>query len=58
MNGNRAHPTTAQGGIKTLGELKNSGYKPVAVKDEIRKNLIEKIRNKENPFRGIIGYDD
>src|SRR6476659_5661661 len=46
------------GKIKTLGELKRSGYKSVAVKDEIRKNLIKKIRNKERPFTGIIGYDD
>src|SRR6516165_9711192 len=44
--------------IKTLGELKRSGYKPVPVKDEIRKNLIECIRNKENTFPGIIGYED
>src|SRR5881392_1826583 len=44
--------------IKTLGQLKRSGYKPVSVKDEIRKNLIEKIRNKENAFKGIIGYED
>jgi magnesium chelatase subunit I len=44
--------------IKTLGELKRSGYKPVPVKDEIRKNLIECIRNKENTFKGIIGYED
>ena len=44
--------------IKTLGELKKSGYKPVPVKDEIRKNLIESLRNKENTFKGIIGYED
>ena len=44
--------------IKTLGELKKSGYKHLSVKDEIRKNLIDKIRSKENPFKGIIGYDD
>jgi len=44
--------------IKTLGELKRSGYKSVAIKDEIRKNLIEKMRVKENPFTGIIGYED
>lgn len=43
---------------KTLGDLKRIGYRSVGVKDEIRKNLIEKIRNKENPFSGIIGYDD
>src|ERR1044071_4628515 len=46
------------GNIKTLGELKKSGYRTVGVKDEIRKNLIEKIRNKENAFSGIIGYED
>lgn len=44
--------------IKTLGELKQSGYKPLSVKDEIRKNLIQRIRNKENPFTGVLGYED
>ena len=38
--------------IKTLGELKRSGYKPLSVKDEIRKNLIEKIRCKAKYFSG------
>src|SRR5438552_3967265 len=51
-------PFRGRGGIKTLGELKKSGYKPVPVKDEIRKNLIESIRNKENTFKGIIGYEN
>ena len=44
--------------IKTLGELKRSGYKSLTIKEEIRKNLIERIRNRENPFTGIIGYDE
>ncbi len=44
--------------IKTLGELKKSGYKPKSVKEEIRDNLIVKIRAKENPFTGIMGYED
>src|SRR3954469_22291805 len=44
--------------IKTLGELKRNGYKPQSIKDEIRKNLIEKIRSKQNPFPGILGYED
>jgi magnesium chelatase subunit I len=44
--------------IKTLGELKKSGYKSLSIKDEIRKNLIEKIGVNENPFTGIIGYED
>jgi magnesium chelatase subunit I len=44
--------------IKTLGELKKSSYKSLSIKEELRKNLIEKIRNKENTFPGIIGYED
>jgi magnesium chelatase subunit I len=44
--------------IKTLGDLKKSGYKPLGIKDEIRKNLIGKIRSKTNPFPGILGYED
>jgi len=44
--------------IKTLGDLKRSGYKNRTIKEEIRENLIEKIRSKENTFPGIIGYED
>lgn len=43
--------------IKTLGELKASGYKVLSVKDEIRKNLVEKIKSKKPIFDGIIGYE-
>ncbi len=42
---------------KTLGELKNSGYKVLSVKDEIRVNLIKKLRAKEQLFPGIVGYE-
>jgi magnesium chelatase subunit I len=44
--------------IKTLGELKKSGYKHKNIKEEIRDNLIRKLHNKENTFPGIIGYED
>ncbi|MFP5039337.1 magnesium chelatase [Parasediminibacterium sp. JCM 36343] len=44
--------------IITLGELKKSGYQPKSIKEEVRKNLIGKIKNKENPFTGILGYED
>jgi magnesium chelatase subunit I len=43
---------------KTLGELKKSGYKSKLIKDELRDNLIEKIKKKENVFKGIIGFED
>src|SRR5215475_11994123 len=44
--------------IKTLGELKKSGYQPKSVKDEIRKNLICKLQKQESTFNGIIGYEE
>jgi magnesium chelatase subunit I len=44
--------------IVTLGELKASGYQPKSIKEELRLNLIRKIKNKENVFEGIWGYED
>ncbi|HEX8356425.1 MAG TPA: magnesium chelatase, partial [Segetibacter sp.] len=44
--------------IKTLGDLKKSGYKHRPIKEEIRENLITKIKAKENTFPGIVGYED
>lgn len=41
----------------TLGELKKSGWQSVSVKEEMRRNLLSKIRNKEELFPGIIGYE-
>ncbi len=43
--------------IKTLGELKATGYSTQSIKDELRENLIAKLRSKEPAFEGIIGYD-
>jgi magnesium chelatase subunit I len=50
-------PTSAESLPKTLGELKQSGYKVLSVKDEIRKNLTLKLKNKEEIFPGIVGYE-
>ena len=44
--------------IKTLGELKKSGYRSKTVKEEIRNNLIRKLRNGDPSFSGIIGYEE
>src|SRR5678816_1333083 len=44
--------------INTLGELKESGYKPKSIKEEIRTNLIKKLQGKQETFTGIIGYED
>ncbi len=44
--------------IKTLGELKKAGYKSKSIKDELRDNLIQKIKNKETTFEGVHGYEN
>jgi len=44
--------------IHTLGELRRSGYRPRPVKQEIRDNLVCKLRSGEALFPGIIGYDE
>jgi magnesium chelatase subunit I len=41
-----------------LGELKESGYRSRPVKDEMRANLIGKLRGGERLFPGIVGYDE
>lgn len=44
--------------IKTLGQLKAAGYEPQTVKQELRRNLIKKLQNKEEVFPGIWGYEE
>ncbi|WBU88719.1 magnesium chelatase [Cellulophaga omnivescoria] len=44
--------------IKTLGDLKKAGYQSKSIKDELRDNLIDKIKNKETTFTGIHGYQN
>src|SRR5256714_9633872 len=42
----------------TIGELRESGYRVLSVKEEMRKNLIRKIRSGEELFPGIIGFEE
>jgi magnesium chelatase subunit I len=44
--------------IKTLEDLLSINYKPVSVNDQLRGNLIIKLKKKQFPYLGIIGYDD
>ena len=44
--------------IKTLGALKKAGYQSLPLKEELRKNLIAKLRDGKKVFEGIIGFDD
>ena len=42
----------------TLGELKSSGWESVPVKEELRRNLVERIRNGDSLFAGLHGYEE
>jgi magnesium chelatase subunit I len=42
----------------TIGQLKASEYRVLSVREEMRKNLIDKLRRGETPFPGVIGYED
>jgi magnesium chelatase subunit I len=42
----------------TLGELKATGYQYLTVKQELRKNLIAKLKKKENLFTNVFGYEE
>ena len=44
--------------INTLGQLVQSGYQSKSIKEEVRDNLVTCLQNKENPFTGILGYED
>jgi magnesium chelatase subunit I len=44
--------------ISTLGELRASGYRPRSVKQELRANLVERLRAGEPLLPGILGYDE
>lgn len=44
--------------IKTLGELKASGYQSKSIKEEIRQNLIQQLKAGTPTFPGIVGYED
>jgi magnesium chelatase subunit I len=48
-----SHPRQA-----TVGQLKETGYQPCSVKDELRRNVIRKLKAGEELFPGIIGYRD
>jgi magnesium chelatase subunit I len=49
---------TSESRPRTLGELKKSGYKVHTVKEELRRNLIERIRAGRPLFDGIYGYEE
>ncbi len=44
--------------ITTLGALKEAGYQPKSVKEELRQNLIRRMKARENIFPGVVGYEE
>ena len=43
---------------KTFGALKKSGYTSKTIKEEIRNNLVERLKDKTNSFDGILGFEE
>ncbi|WP_437230471.1 AAA family ATPase [Planctomicrobium sp. SH661] len=43
---------------KTWGELKQSGYRPVPVKQEMRRNLVRMLKQGVPLFPGVLGYEE
>lgn len=44
--------------IKTFGALKESGYRSRGIKDELRANLIARLKSRKPAFEGIIGFEN
>src|SRR5271169_6721374 len=44
--------------VRTLGGLKAAGYETVPVRIEMRRNLLQRLRDRERILTGIVGYDD
>ncbi len=44
--------------IATLGELRAAGHRPRTVKEEMRANLLARLRSREPFLPGILGYDE
>ncbi|MBA2596467.1 MAG: magnesium chelatase, partial [Chloroflexia bacterium] len=41
----------------TLGALRESGYESHSIREEMRENLIARLRRGDHLFPGIVGYD-
>lgn len=44
--------------INTVGQLLEISYKEANVDEQMRRNLVAKRRRNENPYRGIVGFDE
>src|SRR4051812_7786920 len=49
---------TSQNQPATLGELRESGYQVLPVREELRQNLVAKLRANEPIISGVMGYEE
>jgi magnesium chelatase subunit I len=49
---------SAEGRPATVGELRAAGFRYRTVKEELRENLLARMRSGEPRFPGVVGYDD
>jgi len=43
---------------RTLGALRATGHEHVGVKEELRRNLLQRMRSGEDRFPGVVGYEE
>jgi magnesium chelatase subunit I len=43
---------------ETLGALRDSGWESIPIREELRRNAVDKIRNNEPMFPSILGYEN
>ena len=48
----------AKAKAKNIGKLREAGYHVSSVKEEMRRNLIQRIKKKEELLPGIVGYEE
>ena len=46
----------AKAKAKNIGKLREAGYHVSSVKEEMRRNIIQRIKKKEELLPGIVGY--
>ncbi|MGI8644259.1 MAG: magnesium chelatase [Thermomicrobiales bacterium] len=57
MPAKATNTTTNESRPMTLGQLRDAGYEPRTVREEMRANLITKIRHGDELFPGVVGYE-
>lgn len=53
-----SNPTPPDSLPSTIGQLRAQHWQPIGVRDEIRRNLIVKLREGSELFPGVMGYED